>query len=119
MDRRASEWERQRAKEIAAAVLDGRTSVLEAVRELYPLAHTDAIVDEEDRTIVIAIESETDDLPIGEVRKLWAPDALEAKDAEIARAEELYKAQFLEACQRIAERSNPVNGWDRTRTRLL
>jgi hypothetical protein len=76
MDRRASEWERQRAKEIAAAVLDGRTTVLEAVRELYPLAHTDAIVDEEDRTIVIAIESETDDLPIGEVRKLWAPDAL-------------------------------------------
>jgi hypothetical protein len=43
---------------------------LEAVRELYPLAHTDAIANEEDRTLVIAIGSETDDLPIGEVRKL-------------------------------------------------
>ena len=103
MDRRASEWERQRAKEIAAAVLDGRTTVLEAVRELYPLAHTDAIVDEKDRTIVVVIESETDDLPIGEVRKLWAPYALEAKDAEIARCEELWKAQFIEACKRIVE----------------
>jgi len=109
MDRRASEWERQRAKEIATAVLDGRTTVLEAVRELHPLAHTDAIADEEDRTLVIAIESETDDLPIGEVRKLWAPYALEAKDAEIVRAEELCKAQFLEACKRIAEPSHPVN----------
>jgi hypothetical protein len=107
MDRRASEWKRQRAREIAAAVLDGRTTVLEAVRELCPLAHTDAIADEEDRTLVIAIESETDALPVGEVRKLWAPYALEAKNGEIARAEELYKAQFLEVCKRIAEPSHP------------
>lgn len=109
MNRRASESELQRVKEVAAAVLDGRTTVLEAVRELYPLAHTDAIADEGDRTLVIAIESETDALPVGEVRKLWAPDALEAKDAEIARAQELYRAQFLEACKRIAEPSHPVN----------
>jgi hypothetical protein len=102
MERRASEFERQRAREIAVAVLDGRTTVLEAVRALYPLAHTDAIADEEDRTLVIVIESETDALPIGEVRKLWAPYALEVKDAEIARTEELYKVQFLAACKRIA-----------------
>jgi hypothetical protein len=103
VDRRASDSERQRAREVAEAVLDGRTTVLEAVRELYPLAHTDAIANEEDRTLVIAIGSETDDLPVGEVRKLWAPYALEAKDAEIARCEELWKAQFIEACKRIVE----------------
>jgi hypothetical protein len=107
MDRRASEWERQRVREIAAAVLDSRTTVLEAIRELCPLAHTDAIANEEDRTLVIAIDSETDDLPIGKVRELWAPDALEEKDVEIARAEGLYKAQFLEACKRIVWPSHP------------
>ena len=107
MDRRASDSERQRAKEIAAAVLDGRTTVLKAVRELCPLAHTDAIAEEEDRTLVIAIGSETDDLPVGEVRKLSAPYALESKDGEIARAEALYKARFLEVCKRIAEASHP------------
>jgi hypothetical protein len=83
--------------------LDGRTTVLEAVRELHPLAYTDAIADEKDRTLIIAILSETDHLPIGEVRKLWAPFALEMKDAEIARCEELWKPQFLEACKRIVE----------------
>jgi hypothetical protein len=103
MDRRATDWERQRVREIAKAVLDGRTTVLEATRELVSLAHTDAIANEEDRILVIAIESETDDLPIGEVRKLWAPYALEAKDVEIARCEELWKAQFIEACKRIVE----------------
>jgi hypothetical protein len=103
MDRRASDWERQRAREVTEAVMDGRTTVLEAARELVSIAHTDAIANEEDRILIIAIESETDDLPIGEVRKLWAPYALEAKDAEIARCEELWKAQFIEACKRIVE----------------
>jgi hypothetical protein len=107
MDRRASEWERQRVREIAAAVLDGRTAILEAVRELFPLAHTDAIAKEEDRTLIIAIESETGDLPIGKVRELWAADALETKDVEVSRAEELWKARFLEACERIAWPSRP------------
>jgi hypothetical protein len=107
MDRHASEWERQRAREIAAAALAGRLTVLDAVRELFPLSHTDAIVEEEDRTLIIAIDSETDDLPIGKVRELWAPDALEEKDIEIKRAEELYEERFLEACKRIAWPSRP------------
>jgi hypothetical protein len=102
MDTRASDWERKRAKELAKAVLDGRTTILEAVRELVSLAHTDAIANEADRTLIIAIESETDSLPIGEVRKLWAPDALQAKQPEIERAEALWKTEFLEACKRIA-----------------
>jgi hypothetical protein len=105
IDRRASESERQRASDVAQAVLDGRTTVLEAVRELVSLAHTDAIADVEDRRLIIGIESETDDLPVGEVRKLWATHALKTKDVEIARCEELYRPQFLEACKRIAGRS--------------
>jgi hypothetical protein len=89
MDRRASESERQRVGEIAQEVLKRRSTFLEAVRKLYPLANTEAITDEDDRTLVIAIESETDDLPIGEVRKLWAPYAPATKDVEIARCDEL------------------------------
>jgi hypothetical protein len=104
VDRRASDAERQRARDVAQGVLDGQTTVLDAVRVLVSLAHTDAIVDVEDRRLIIAIESETGHLPVGEVRKLWAPDALEIKDAEIARYEEIYKPQFIETCKRIAGR---------------
>jgi hypothetical protein len=42
-------------------------------------------------------------LPLGEVRKLWAPDALQRKETEIARAETLWKAEYLDACKRIVE----------------
>jgi hypothetical protein len=94
---------------LAQAVLDGRTTVLEAARALVSLAHTDAIADLEDRRFIIAIESETDHLPVGVVRKLWAPDALKEKDVEIARAEELYRADFFETCRRIASPSRSVD----------
>jgi hypothetical protein len=105
IDRRASESEHRRAKEIAQSVLDGRTTVLEAVRELVSLAHTDAIADVEDRKFIIGVESETDHLPVGEVRKLWASDAPNEKDVEIARAEECYRTDFLQTCRRIVNRN--------------
>ncbi len=41
--------------------------------------------------------------------EVMAPYALEEKDAEIARAEGLWKTQFLEACKRMAKPSQPVN----------
>jgi hypothetical protein len=107
IDRLASESDHRRAKEVAQSVLDGRITVLEAARALVSLAHTDAIADIEDRKLIIGIESETDQLPVGEVRKLWASYALKEKDAEIVRAEELYKADFLEACRRIVRPELP------------
>jgi hypothetical protein len=109
MDRIDSHWERQRALELARAVLESRISILEAVRELFPLAHTDAIGDETDRRLIIGIESETDHLPVGEVRKLWAAEALREKDEEIASAEALWKSKLLDACKRIVEAG--IGGW--------
>jgi hypothetical protein len=79
IDRRASKSEHRRAKDVAQAVLDGRTTVLEGVRALVSLAHTDAIAEVEDRKFIIGIESETDHLPVGGVRELWAPHALKEK----------------------------------------
>ena len=107
IDRPASESDHQRAKEIAQAALDGRITVLEAVRVLVSLAHTDAVADVEDRKFIIGIESETDHLPVGEVRKLWALSALREKDVEIARAEQLYRSDFLETCRRILQTALP------------
>jgi len=109
IDRRATASDHLRARDVAQAVLDGRTTVLEAVRELVSLAHTDAVAELEDRRFIIGLASDTDDLPVGEVRKLWASYALEEKDVEIARAEELYRADFLETCRRIVKRNCSVN----------
>jgi hypothetical protein len=102
-NKRATDSERQKAKEVAESVLNRRTTVLEAARELVSRADTDEMANEENRLLIITIESETDDLPIGKVRKPWARYAQEAKDTGIARCEELWKCQFIEACKRIVE----------------
>ena len=107
IDRHATQADHLRAREVAQAVLDGRITVLEAVRQLVSLAHTDAVADLEDRRFII-VESETDNLPVGEVRNLWAPDSLKEKDVEIARAEALYRAQLMEACRRIVTANRSV-----------
>jgi len=106
IDRQATQADHLRAREVAQAFLDGRTTVLEAVRQLVPLAHTDAVAELEDRRFIIGLDSETDHLPVGEVRNLWAPAALKEKDVAIARAEESCRADFLETCRRIVTRNN-------------
>jgi hypothetical protein len=80
--------------------------VINVHEELVPLAHTDAVAELEDRRFIIGLDSETDHLPVGEVRNLWAPAALKEKDVAIARAEESCRADFLETCRRIVTRNN-------------
>ena len=101
IDRPATPGDQLRAREVAQSVLDGRTTVLEAVRQLVSLAHTDAVAELEDRRFIIGLDSETDHLPVGAFRNLWAPDSLKEKDVEIARVEELCRTDFLETCRRI------------------
>jgi hypothetical protein len=58
----------------------------------------------EDLKTLRGIDSETDDLPVGIVREQWHPDALQQKEAEIARCEKLYGSQVREICERLRER---------------
>src|ERR1035438_1626155 len=74
------------ALETVEAVLDGRICITEAARALLPLLRTNSdLASREDFDLIRAIESETDDLPIGRVREHWHPDSLREKDCEIER----------------------------------
>ncbi|MGI9088007.1 MAG: hypothetical protein ACR2HH_09760 [Chthoniobacterales bacterium] len=52
----------------------------------------------------VAIDSETDDLPVGETRRHWAADALAKKDLEIARCEDVYRHAAHEAASHLVAR---------------
>jgi hypothetical protein len=64
---------------------------------------------EADRKFIIAIDSETDDLPIGKLRELWHPDFLPEKDQEIERCNRLWRDDFRAVCERILMRGMPAN----------
>ena len=52
----------------------------------------------------VAIDSETDDLPVGNEMSHWLPEALQEKDVEIKRCEALYRQAALDACENIIRR---------------
>ena len=92
----------EQAQETVEAVLDERIGIAEATRALLPLLRTNSdLASREDFDLIRAIESETDDLPIGRVREHWHPDSLQEKDCELARCEGLLREQMMSACLRI------------------
>jgi hypothetical protein len=90
---------------VTQKALDGQTGVIDAARTLLPLLRrSPELTSEEDFNLVRAIDSETDDLPLGRVREYWDPVVLASKDREIARCESLWRDQLRAVCERIIER---------------
>jgi Protein of unknown function (DUF2489) len=59
---------------------------------------------DEDFIMFVAVDSETDHLPVDKERHNWSAEALERKDAEIAEAEAFYKNNVIAACRKLIER---------------
>jgi len=92
----------EKALEIVESALAGRTGVIEAAHSLLPILRMNAdLAPQEDFDLMRAIESETDDLPVGRVREHWHPDSLREKDLEIARCEGIWHELVISNCQRL------------------
>jgi hypothetical protein len=86
---------------VAKRFLCGQLGVIAASRELSLLRHE---VETELAVVLMvftAIDSETDTLPIGDVRQQWGPEVLEHKNREIIEAENFYRKLATEAATRL------------------
>lgn len=98
----AQQQSEERGLQIVQEVMDGQMSILEAAHRLLgPLQINPALASQDDFDLIRGIDSEVDDLPIGQVRELWHPDSLAEKDHEIKRLESLWREPMLSACERI------------------
>jgi hypothetical protein len=100
---------RQRARVVTICedMLTGATSIIFGSRQLTWLRFEVGLRDVErdsDFETFVAIDSETDDLPVGQERANWAEYALARKDEEIRRAELLYKEVAFSACRSLVAR---------------
>lgn len=94
--------------EIAATarrMLDGNLSFIEGARRIFALRDA-ARLDYFDPDILpfVAIDSETDTLPFGNVRKLWAPAALEKLQPKIDSAEQWAHEAGAPHCRNLIRR---------------
>lgn len=79
---------RRQVVETAQAMLDGQLSFLVGSRRLAALRdEVDVAGNDADFTTFVGIDSCTDALPLGEVRKYWSQEALTSLEAEIQSAE--------------------------------
>ena len=86
---------------LAKQFLGGQLGVIAASRKLSPLRHEVEAELAEVLLVFTGIDSETDTLPIGDVRQHWSSDALERKDREIIEAENVHRQPATEAATRL------------------
>lgn len=85
-------------------LLEGRIGVIEASRELNHLRFEVDAENDPDFITFVAIDSETDHLPVGTVRRDWGPDALEAKDRESREYEEASREDAYRAARNLLKK---------------
>ena len=96
---------RDRAAEIASAVLRGEVPILLAPRMLASaLADSDVPRDDTDFVAFRMIDSEIDALTIGEERSLWSPEALERLAPEIDAATRWAAPLVRASCESIVHK---------------
>jgi hypothetical protein len=86
-------------------MLNGQLSFLIGSRRLAALRHEiDTAGDDADFMVFIAIDSETDALPLGAVREHWDQDALARLEPEIEEAERWAASAGADACGSLISR---------------
>lgn len=96
---------RRQVVSTAQAMLHGQLSFLIGSRRLAALRHEiDTAADDADFLVFVAIDSETDALPLGAVREHWDQGALARLEPEIAEAEHWASTVGADACRALIGR---------------
>ena len=89
---------------LARSILSGTLGIVEGSRRLCSLGHALGVDRDPDFTFFVAVDSETDHLPVGEVRRHWAADALRRTDEELRACESFYRDRAVRVCQSLIQR---------------
>jgi hypothetical protein len=89
---------------ICEAMLREEIGIIAGSRRLAGLGFELFRDHDEDFLTFVAIDSETDHLPVDVERHNWSVEALERKDKEIAGYEVSVKTDALETCRKLIER---------------
>lgn len=94
----------QRISEVAREIISGQLGIVLGSRIMVGLIKWLSREEQKIFLPFIAVESETDDLPLGEARLRWDRDALARKDREVEAYLERAQDSIYEACQEVLAR---------------
>jgi hypothetical protein len=93
----AMEGQRREMVRVARSILNGSTGVVAGARQLTRLRFPSRVEKDKDILLFVGIDSETDHLPLGHVRRHWNAEVLKAKDEELERFELCMKERAYRA----------------------
>lgn len=91
---------------VAAKMVQKNVELLDGCRTVVQLRSglSEADGSDPDLLVLVAVESELEDVPTGPSREYWAPDVLAQKDEEAARYFRSVHEQLVGACQALVEK---------------
>ena len=93
------------AVRFAQSLLSGNAEFLVAIRHLSCLRNEIGTnSSDQDFSLFLVIDSETDHLPAGEVKSLCSPEWLQKANTEIEAIQALYRVELAAACNKIVGR---------------
>jgi len=97
--------QQQEIVRVARRIVDGSIGIIAGAREMSRLHFRSHSKEKDEEFLVfVGIDSETDHLPVGEVRRHWSAEALVRKDAEIKKAEDFLRGRALTAARALIHR---------------
>lgn len=94
------EKQKNELREIASKLLNDQIYFIEGIRLIKDRIDT-INLDDEDIKLLSGIDSDTDDVPVGNTRKLWSKEALQKVDKALIDYIESVKPQIKSLCKKI------------------
>jgi len=117
-------WAAAKVVTATQSILSGGLGIVAGSRELAGLRFDVGAEHDPDFIFFVGVDSETDHLPVGDVRSRWSADAVRGKDEELRAFEASVRDKAYRACQSLiqkygthdAEPDAPPNGGSATLT---
>ncbi|HCU05793.1 MAG: hypothetical protein A2X77_06070 [Gammaproteobacteria bacterium GWE2_42_36] len=101
--------ERKNITNLAQKIIDGSINIIEGCRQISSLKIEKEMRDNSDFLIIRGFESETDEYPLGIVRKNYNQESLRKLDKEIMTYLNESKPVILEACKNLIKKYGNSN----------
>jgi hypothetical protein len=99
------QWVSGKIVEIARDILSGKVGIIASAHKLYGAGCQIGADGDPDFVFFTAIDSETHEFCIvGEARKRWSPEALQAKDTKLTAYEAKIREEAFEICRRLIQK---------------
>jgi len=90
--------------ETAQRILSGNLGIVAGARQLSGLGFDVGAEHDSDFIFFVGIDSETDHLPVEEVRARWSAEALKIKDEELRSFERSVRDRAFEVCRSLIQK---------------